>query len=129
MPMRDTIIGAPSSKPNNQFLPALMLGMLAAFPARSSDWPQWRGPNRDGISAERISINWSTEGPKLLWRASVGTGFSSIAVSEGRAYTMGNTEDKDTIWCFDARSGKDLWKYTYESKLGAVYYEGGPGST
>ena len=65
----------------------------------------------------------------MLWRASVGTGFSSVSVSEGRAYTMGNATNQDTVWCFDALSGKELWKHTYASPLGPQYYEGGPGST
>jgi len=105
--------------------------LLGACSARveAGDWPQWRGPARNGISADKINIHWAADGPKLLWRASVGTGFSSISVSEGRAYTMGNAADQDTIWCFDAVTGKELWKHTYRSPLGAVYYEGGPGST
>ncbi len=108
----------------------LFLASIAALlSAGAADWPQWRGPNRDGTSAERISTNWPTEGPKVLWRAAVGTGFSSILVSQGRAYTMGNTANQDTIWCFAARTGQELWKHTYPARLDPQYYEGGPGST
>src|SRR5215471_15426895 len=105
------------------------LSLLSASPALAGDWPQWRGPNRDGISTEKVNTRWPADGPKVLWRASVGTGFSSISVSQGRAYTMGNSNEHETIWCFDAVTGKELWKYTYPSPLGAVYNEGGPVST
>jgi outer membrane protein assembly factor BamB len=99
------------------------------FCASAEDWAQWRGTQRNGISSEQISTTWTTEGPKVLWRTNVGTGFSSIAVSKGRAYTMGNSSEKDTIWCLDATTGKELWRYTYDAQLGPQYYEGGPGAT
>jgi outer membrane protein assembly factor BamB len=98
--------------------------------SRGADWPEWRGRHRDGISAESISTNWPAAGPKVLWRASVGTGFSSAAISSfGRVCTMGNADEKDTVWCFDALTGKLLWKHSYAAPLGPQYYEGGPGST
>jgi len=97
--------------------------------ASAADWPQWRGPNRNGISPERVNVNWPADGPSVLWRASVGTGFSSVSVNAGRAYTMGSVTNQDTVWCFDARSGKELWKHSYPSRLDPQYYEGGPGST
>ena len=105
------------------------LSLLSVSPALAGDWPQWRGPNRDGISTEKISTRWTEPGPKVLWRTAVGTGFSSISVSQGRAYTIGNSNDHETIWCFDAVTGSELWKHTYPSPLGAVYNEGGPVST
>src|ERR1035437_6387726 len=101
--------------------------LVANSPA--ADWPQWRGPNRNGISSESVSASWAADGPKVLWRASVGTGFSSISISQGRAYTMGNTNNEDTVGCFDAATGKTIWKHTYAAQLSPQWYEGGPGST
>ena len=106
----------------------MAVALVAAY-SPAADWPQWRGPSRTGISAEQISATWPTEGPKILWRASVGTGFASISVSQGRAYTMGNTNNQDTLWCFDAAIGKQLWQHTYPAQLGPQWYEGGPGAT
>jgi outer membrane protein assembly factor BamB len=108
----------------------ILLGVLALVllvDVRASDWPQWRGLNRNGFSSEKI--NWPADGPKPIWRAQVGTGFSSISVSRGRVYTMGNRDEKDTIWCLDATSGKQIWEHTYAAALNPQYYEGGPGST
>src|ERR1035441_8581234 len=42
---------------------------------------------------------------------------------------MGNTNNEDTVWCFDATNGKTLWRHTYTAQLGPQWYEGGPGST
>src|SRR5262245_20097500 len=95
----------------------------------AEDWPQWRGPHRNGISSERIHTDWPADGPKILWSAGVGTGFSSVAVSQGRAYTMGNSSNIDTIWCLDALRGKELWKHSYPAQLSPQWYEGGPGAT
>jgi outer membrane protein assembly factor BamB len=95
----------------------------------AGDWPQWRGPHRDGVSSERIGIHWPANGPKVRWSASVGTGFSGISVSHGRAYTMGNATNEDSVWCFDAKHGRLLWKYSYPAQLSPQWYEGGPGAT
>ncbi|HUT57186.1 MAG TPA: PQQ-binding-like beta-propeller repeat protein [Phycisphaerae bacterium] len=80
---------------------------------RAYDWPQWRGPNRNGVSPEKIT--WPASGPKQLWKAAVGKGYSSVSISHGRAYTMGSTNspDVDTVWCLDAKTGTVVWKYSY----------------
>jgi len=88
--------------------------------SRTTDWPQWRGPNRDGISTETGWLaNWPPGGPKVLWKASVGTGYSSVSVSHGMLYTLGNAHGKDTVYCFDAATGKVLWQYSYPCAEGA----------
>src|SRR5437879_7524790 len=87
-------------------LASLSLSLLAAAPLRAADWPHWRGPDFNGISKETgWQSSWPDDGPKRLWKASVGTGFSSITVSQNRAYTMGNADDTDTVYCFDATTG------------------------
>lgn len=99
-----------------------------AFPVALSaaDWPRWRGPHLNGISDERGWLKpWPAEGPTILWRASVGTGFSSFAVSGGRVFTMGNTNGMDSVWCFDAASGRVIWRHAYACPLAPRFYEGG----
>lgn len=109
----------------------LALGSFSSAWQESSglDWPYWRGPDRTGISRETgWKARWSTE-PLVAWRAKVGTGFSSFAVAGGRAFTTGNASDMDTVFCFDAGTGKELWKYSYPADLGDKYFEGGTAAT
>lgn len=108
---------------------SLVLLALASV-AQAGDWPRWRGPNLDGISQEKDwTTNWPGGAPKELWRASVSTGFSSVVVSQGRVFTLGNSNEVDSVFCFDAAAGKLRWKFEYPCPLDAQYYEGGPGST
>src|SRR5688572_25809539 len=62
-----------------------------AASAASVGWPQWRGPNRDGVSTETGLLRaWPAAGPTLAWKASgLGSGFSSVSVVNGRVFTMG----------------------------------------
>src|ERR1051325_2753083 len=55
----------------------------------ATDWPGWRGPNRDGVSTETgLLTTWPENGPPKLWEAPTGEGFSSLAVAAGRVYSM-----------------------------------------
>ena len=91
------------------------------------EWSQWRGPNRDGVSTETGWLtDWPADGPKVLWKKSVGDGYSSIAVADGKAYTMGNSGGTDAVFCFDVETGRELWKKTYKCKAGG--YKGPRGT-
>lgn len=84
----------------------------ASAKAVANDWPQWRGPNRDAYSQEKGLLKvWPAGGPPLLWKAEgLGQGFSSVAVTGGRFYTMGKREDnKCYVLCFDLATQKRLW--------------------
>ncbi len=98
--------------------------------AQAADWPNWRGPNLDGISDETgWTTDWPAEGPKILWKKSIGTGFSSMAVSKGRLYAMGNIDDHDILYCFNAETGEPLWKRSYPQPRDPKNYDGGPNAT
>ena len=75
------------------------------------DWFQWRGPNRDGKSAETgLLKTWPSQGPPRLWRTSgAGIGYSSFSSSAGRLYTLGDRGDKEYVIAFDANTGKVAW--------------------
>jgi outer membrane protein assembly factor BamB len=96
------------------------------FSSRGEDWSQWRGPNRNGITSEKgWSTTWPKEGPRVVWKANVGLGFSSFVTGGGKVFTIGHRDDLDSIYCFDAGSGKEIWKHSYPSELGDKYFEGG----
>ncbi|HEY8186427.1 MAG TPA: PQQ-binding-like beta-propeller repeat protein [Pyrinomonadaceae bacterium] len=75
------------------------------------NWPQWRGPNRDGISKETgLLKQWPADGPPLVWKAKgAGGGYSSLAVANGRLYTMGLRGDREFVVAFDVATGKEVW--------------------
>jgi outer membrane protein assembly factor BamB len=82
----------------------------------TSDWPQWRGLRRDGVSPERnLLADWPAAGPKLLWKADCGEGFSSVSVSNGRAVTLFQNKDQraEVVICWNADTGKELWRHDY----------------
>lgn len=94
----------------------------AAAIGGNGDWPNWLGPNYDGISTEKnLSVAWPPEGPKQLWKLNVGAGYSAPAISAGRLYITGNEKDTDTIFCLDAATGKKLWKKSYPCKSKTDY--------
>jgi outer membrane protein assembly factor BamB len=108
---------------------AAVIGLLT-WECLGVDWYRWRGPDLNGISKETgWTTVWPKEGPKQLWRADAGLGFSSMSVSEGRLYTMGNKNNQDTVYCFDAATGTETWKHSYQEPLDAHYYDGGTSST
>jgi outer membrane protein assembly factor BamB len=93
-------------------------------------WPQWRGPTRDSVVPDPgLSWDWKAKPPLEVWKKSVGTGFSSIVVGNGRAYTLGNDEAEDTVHCLDAGTGELIWKHAYPAALQPNLYEGGPNAT
>lgn len=99
-----------------QFAAALAVSAPALAQAQTEgfDWPQWRGPQRNGISLEKDYIaQWPKEGPRRLWAAKVGLGLSSVSVANGKLFTMGNTIDVDRVLCLDAATGKLIWDYKY----------------
>ncbi|HET6880927.1 MAG TPA: PQQ-binding-like beta-propeller repeat protein [Pirellulales bacterium] len=90
------------------FLPA---ALSAARKASLNEWPQWRGPNRDGISPETDLLDkWPEKGPPLVWKATgLGGGFSSVAVDAGKIYTLGSRDRKEHLSAIDGGDGKILW--------------------
>ena len=108
---------------------ALLALPRLADPSHGEDWPQWRGPNRDGISPETgILREWPAEGPPVVWREPGGEGFSGVSVAGDRAFTMVAAREEEFALCLEAATGKQLWK----RRLDVKFTEGngnGPRST
>ena len=94
------------------------------------DWPQWRGPFRDGISRETgIITSWSQPGPPLIWKVEGGEGFSSLAISQGRVYTLVDRDDQEWVVCLDTGTGLELWKVSSSNSYKDSEGGNGPRST
>ncbi len=85
----------------------------------SGEWPQWRGPMRDGKSTETgLLKKWPEGGPKILWKAGgAGMGYSSFSISGGRLYTMGSVRSDENLHAFDLATGKLLWSVKVGDKF------------
>ncbi len=86
---------------------------LAARQAAPAEWFQWRGPNRDGHSAETgLLLAWPKAGPPQVWRAAgIGNGYSSFSTSGGRLYTLGARAGTEYVVALDRATGKKVWEY------------------
>jgi outer membrane protein assembly factor BamB len=89
-------------------------GDSPATPSASTDWPQWRGQNRDGKSLETgLLSSWPSSGPAKLWSATgLGSGYASVAVVGDRIYTMGKRGGSEYVICLEADSGRQVWATT-----------------
>lgn len=107
----------------------LTLLALAALSARA-DWLSYRGPTQNGVSLEKgVAAQFPAEGPKVLWKTNVGIGTSAITVAGGRAFTMGNSGGKDRVVCFDATTGREIWRHEYPLDVDKRMFEGGTAAT
>jgi outer membrane protein assembly factor BamB len=90
-----------------------VVGSVATQTSAPADWYQWRGPNRDGISAETgLLQDWPKAGPPQVWRATgAGNGYSSFSSSGGRLYTLGARANNEYVMAFDRATGKKVWEY------------------
>lgn len=104
--------------------------VLATSTAWAADWPQFRGPSRDGISPETgLARTWPAGGPKELWRLNLGDGFAGVIAAGDRVWTLTGDAEFEYAVCFDAATGKELWR----TKLSAAWLDDvglvGPRST
>jgi outer membrane protein assembly factor BamB len=76
-----------------------------------TDWPQWRGPNRDNVSTETgLLKQWPDKGPPLAWKGTgIGKGYSSVSIAGDRIYTMGDAGDSAYVHCLQLNGGKKVW--------------------
>jgi outer membrane protein assembly factor BamB len=109
-------------------LAALITGLMATWrpimvnaddQPRAADWPQFRGPHRDDLSADKgLLKEWPKEGPSLIWKASgIGSGHASVSIANGKIFTMGDRNyqenGKNTKACFvialNQADGREMW--------------------
>lgn len=121
----------PMEKPMTRFTHALTLTLVfSALSARGDDWPQWRGPTRDGVWRETGLVERFSESQlPVKWRAEVSGGYSGPTVADGRVYVtdrVTDPEQRERVLCFDADSGAPVWQHAYDCAYNRVGYEAGP---
>lgn len=125
--------------------PVFFVLFLLPFLTQADDWPQWLGPERDGVWRESgIVESFPEDGPEILWRVPAGWGYSSPTVAGGKVYlsdylisegeVVNNPSGRNVlqgserIRCFDAATGEEIWSHSYVQPY-FISYPGGPRST
>ena len=109
---------------------ALLLFSMICFclpsTVQAKDWTQWRGPNRDGRSSEKLkSTNWKRNPPKHVWTmGGFGEGYAGVAVFNGHIYTTGNVSGGQAVVAANADSGEVIWKTVITPKTPKHGYVG-----
>jgi outer membrane protein assembly factor BamB len=122
------------------------VGWLAALSLRGDDWPQWLGPQRDGVWRETGTLDtFPPDGPAVRWRVPVGPGYSGPAVAQGRVYltdrqpapdatppanafNRGFIPGQERVLCLDESTGNTIWSHAYDCPYD-VSYPAGPRAT
>jgi outer membrane protein assembly factor BamB len=101
-----------------------------AWTATADEWPQWRGPQRDGVWRETgILERFPAAQIAIKWRAAISSGFSGPTVADGRVYVSDRVvkpEEIERVHCFDRETGKRLWTHSYACKYSDFGYRAGP---
>ncbi len=111
-------------------LASTILFLLFSTTAIADDWPQWRGPKRDGVWRERdILRRFPEEGLRRQWGVPIGPGYSGPVVADGYAYVTDRVvepEQKERVHCVDMINGKKLWTFEYPCQYVNIGYMAGP---
>lgn len=104
----------------------VFVGNVWTETARAEDWPQWRGPNRDGVWQVEGVLSELPEGQiPLVWSKEIGSGYSGPTVAKGKVYVMDRTETDERVICLDSETGKEIWIHAYPAVY-TVSYKAGP---
>ncbi len=111
---------------NRLLVPILLASALVTT---ATDWPQWRGPNRDGISKETgLLKQWPAGGPPLIWKTTgCGDAYTSPSVVGTQVFGMGLFDQDESVWAVDAATGKQLWKTRIGDVARVKQQQGGNG--
>jgi outer membrane protein assembly factor BamB len=112
------------------FLAGVAALCVVSGSADAAEWPQFRGPDRQGTSAESgLLAGWAAGQPAELWRRSIGVGYSSVTIAGDRLYTMAAVEGEELVLCLDPSSGDELWRAAVGPSKASDMDDSGPRSS
>jgi outer membrane protein assembly factor BamB len=96
----------------------------------AADWPEFRGPRRDGVlPGVRLDPDWAAHPPKQLWRHRIGPGWSSVAVVGDRLFTQEQRGPEEAVVCYHADTGDELWAHGDNARFSETVAGPGPRAT
>lgn len=108
----------------------VIAGSLLSIETFGADWPQWRGPKRDGVWREKgIVQKFDSPQLRIRWRTKIANGYSGPTVANGRVYVtdrLTSPTQVERVHCFDAMTGEAIWSHTYECVYKKIDYRDGP---
>ena len=109
---------------------AIFIGILLNIQVFATDWPQWRGPGRDGVWQEKgVVQKFESRQLPAQWRTEIANGYNGPTVAKGCVYVtdrLTSPKEVERVHCFNAGTGKEIWSYAYECKYQKVGYPDGP---
>ena len=109
-----------------------VMTLICQSAVRADDWPQWRGPRRDGVWRETGIVDAIPKsGLKIRWRANIGRGYSGPSVADGRVFVTDQVfnPEMERVLCFDEATGEQLWQHSYPCDYEHMEYGNGPRAT
>jgi len=108
----------------------LVLSLFLPSTVEDEDWPDWRGPRRDGTWMEEgIMKKFPSQALPVKWSTSINSGYSGPSIEGGRVYLtdrMTRPEPLERVLCFDAENGDAIWQFSYECEYEGIGYPAGP---
>ena len=121
---------SPASAPSAPSVPSVTSSVSSVSSGSSVYWTDFRGPQRNGIYAERaLNLEWPRAGLKPLWRQPIGGGYASFVAANGRAFTIEQRADEEVAAAYDIVSGRELWTTTWNAAFREMMGGDGPRAT
>jgi outer membrane protein assembly factor BamB len=112
-----TVMTGQTVAPETSASPTGTSNETASAHATRNYWTNFRGPNRDGRYEEmEVATSWPAQGPPLLWKQPIGSGFASFVIADKRAYTIEQRRGKETVAAYDVDSGRELWTQSWNAE-------------
>ncbi len=115
---------------SRRLLLGIAITILAGLPCAADDWPQWRGPDRDGVWRESGIIDkFESDQIEISWRMPISSGYSGPTVADGRVFVTDRVAEPkqiERVHCFDYKDGRSLWSHEYPAPYVGIGYVAGP---